>query len=167
MSPRGDMTVEFSAPVATRVVSVERPRRPQSLPPPARQTLLPAAMYLPGPSLPDVVPIRGTRDEPRDPLAGIEASQATPQGPGWAGVRLEIGAGQAPYDDAPSPNALLPIGTTGFSDSLMRLVIEEPVGGGISLLGSLAASRYQDEPILDGLRDSEFAWISFGIQFRF
>jgi hypothetical protein len=85
----------------------------------------------------------------------------------WAGLRIELGAGQAPHDDAPPSNALLPAGVRGFSDSLMRLVVEGQVSTGVTFEGGLAATRFQDEPILDGLLDAELAWISIGLRFRF
>lgn len=93
--------------------------------------------------------------------------KADPRRPSWAGLRLELGAGQAPHDDAPASNALLPEGARGFSDSLMRLVLEGQISSGVTIEGGLAATRFLDEPILDGLMGAELAWFSFGLRFRF
>ena len=87
--------------------------------------------------------------------------------PRWGGPQLDLGAGQAPFDDAVPDNALLPEASRGFSDSLIQLTIEEPVAPGLRLVGGVAAMRYQDEPLLDGLREAEFAWIAVGIAIRF
>lgn len=137
-----------------------RPARPED-PAPAR--ILKAAMVVDH-RIPPRVPVReaGGSRRGRDP--GSASGRPTP---GWAGLRLDLGAGQAPYDDAPPTYALLPTGSGGFSGSLVRVVYEGTPVGGVSFQGGVAASRFQDEPLMSGLRDAELAWLSFGLRFRF
>ncbi len=110
-----------------------------------------------------------TADIPRMAVATeVDSVQAAGRSqPRLSGFVLDLGSGVAPYDDAPPSNALLPVSAPGFSDTVIRLRYEEPLGGGLSFTGDVAASRYQDEPIWSGLSEAEFAWLSFGIQFRF
>ena len=53
------------------------------------------------------------------------------------------------------------------SHALLRLEWRVPVDRGVSLLGSLAASRYLDESLTDSLSDPEFAWVGVGFEFGF
>lgn len=87
--------------------------------------------------------------------------------PSLGRVRVSFGANQAPYDDAPRSNGLLPTSARGFSGSVLRLEVGEPIGGGLEVTGGISAARYLDEPILSGIRDPELSWFSVGLRFSF
>ncbi len=109
--------------------------------------------------------------KPFDKMMGNDGpTQLDPeQGPIDLGLRVHInfGASQAPYDDAmQSIHGVVP-GRSGFSDSVLQLSWRERVGDGYGLHGTAALTRFQDEPILDGLSDAEFTWFVFGIHSSF
>ena len=103
----------------------------------------------------------------RDYLAGLEQRLSADRTPSWSGLRLLLGAGQAPFDDAPYSNSILPESARGFSDTLIQLEVEDRLTPGLSLIGVMAASRHQDEPLLTSLEDAEFAWVTVGLRWSF
>ena len=91
------------------------------------------------------------------------------QGPVDFGLAMHVnlGAGEAPFDDA--MHAIHPEGPgrTGFSDSVLQFSWRERMGETYGLHGTAALSRYQDLAIIDSLEDAELAWVVVGVHASF
>ena len=85
-------------------------------------------------------------------------------GSGWV---LDLGAGEAPYDDGPRSVDPLPEDRRSFSDTVLQMSYGGRIWPGGTLFGGVAATRYQDEPILEGLDNTQFAWVVVGIRMQF
>lgn len=82
-------------------------------------------------------------------------------------VQVNLGAGEAPYDDAVAPiHAVVP-GRSGFSDSVLQFSYRERLGRTYGLHGTAALTRFQDVAIIDGISDAEFAWFVLGVHASF
>lgn len=83
------------------------------------------------------------------------------------GLRFDLGAGHAPYDDGIPSNDLHFWKPEGFSDSLLRVSFEQPLLPWASLTGTASATRFQEEMLLDAVLGAEVAWFTIGIHIRF
>jgi len=93
---------------------------------------------------------------------------AVPQRPiSLDGFALDLGVGEAPYDDGPKPFDPMRYGRAGFSDALIRVSYEHAIGGGAFLVGSASAFRVQDEHIFSALQDLDMSWAVIGIRISF
>lgn len=107
-------------------------------------------------------------------LDGISGAQGPLQldpdlGPIDLGLALHVnlGAGEAPYDDAVrSIHAVTP-GRPGFSDSVLQFSYRERMGETYGIHGTAALTRFQDLAILDGIADAEFAFFVLGVHASF
>lgn len=93
---------------------------------------------------------------------------ATPRGPVTIeGFALDLGVGEAPYDDGPRSVAPERPGRAGFSDALIRLSYEHQVAEGTFLVTSASAFRVQDRQIFQALQDLDVSWAVVGIRISF
>ncbi len=83
------------------------------------------------------------------------------------GFALDLGVGEAPYDDGPKAFDRLRNGRAGFSDALIRVSYEHALGGGAFLVGSASAFRVQDQQIFRALEDLNMSWAVIGIRISF
>jgi len=82
-------------------------------------------------------------------------------------VHVNLGAGEAPFDDAMHTIHPDGPGRTGFSDSVLQFSWRERMGETFGLHGTAALSRYQDLTIIDSLEDAELAWVVVGVHAAF
>jgi hypothetical protein len=98
------------------------------------------------------------------------AQQLNPElGPVDLGYPLlvDLGAGEAPYDDGVPTIHGVEITRGGFSDALLQASWRETVTRSSMLHTTIAVSRFQDVGMLDGLSDMRFAWVVFGWKISF
>lgn len=80
---------------------------------------------------------------------------------------IDLGAGDAPYDDGIPTIHGVESKRGGFSDSIVQMMWRETLSPMTSVHTGAAIRRYQDLSILDGLEDARFAWAVIGLQWRF
>lgn len=80
---------------------------------------------------------------------------------------IDLGAGDAPYDDGVATIHAEERKRGGFSDSIIQMMWRERLSPQTSIHTGAALQRFQDLGILDGLSDAEFAWAVVGLQFTF
>lgn len=79
-------------------------------------------------------------------------------------VLVDLGAGEAPYDDAVSPIHSVEPRRGGFSDSVIQVSLRESLGPHLRLHGTAAVSRTQELSLLDSLPEADFTWFVVGLQ---
>lgn len=79
---------------------------------------------------------------------------------------VDLGAGDAPYDDGVPTIHVDEPKRGGFSDSVIQVTWREQLSSHLSVHGGAAIFRYQDLGILDSLPESRFGFAVVGIQFR-
>ncbi|MFT4647259.1 MAG: hypothetical protein ACI9X4_000469 [Glaciecola sp.] len=80
-------------------------------------------------------------------------------------IIIDLGVGEAPYDDGFFDYALDYSPLVGFSDALMQLEYRARIRPGTSVFGIAAMNRIQDETILQAMDQNDWAWIAMGVQF--
>ncbi|QDV05496.1 hypothetical protein Poly30_09940 [Planctomycetes bacterium Poly30] len=75
---------------------------------------------------------------------------------------VDLGAGEAPYDDGVRTIHGVELTRGGFSDALLQACWRERLTNASKLHATVAVSRLQDLGMLDGLGDMRFAWVVFG-----
>lgn len=117
---------------------------------------------------------RGTGHNASSPgeveLLGEGPSQLDPGlGPVDLGYPLlvDLGAGDAPYDDGVETIYAEEKKRGGFSDTVIQVHWRHRLGPELSFHGGASVFRYQDLGILDGLSDARFGWAVVGIQLQF
>lgn len=80
-------------------------------------------------------------------------------------IIIDLGVGEAPYDDGFLDYALDFSPLVGFSDALMQLEYRAQLQPGTSVFGIAAMNRVQDETILQAMGENDWAWFAFGVQF--
>ncbi|MDF1837951.1 MAG: hypothetical protein P1V35_08785, partial [Planctomycetota bacterium] len=78
---------------------------------------------------------------------------------------IDLGVGEAPYDDGFFDYALDYSPLVGFSDALMQLEYRAQLRPGTSVFGIAAMHRVQDETIMQAMDQNDWAWIAMGVQF--
>ncbi len=81
-----------------------------------------------------------------------------------AEVIVDMGIGEAPYDDGFLDYALDYSPLVGFSVSIMQLEYRARVQPGVSVFGIAAMNRIQDETIMHAMNENDWAWVSVGVQ---
>lgn len=118
-------------------------------------------------------PVPGTGPPPAGtlgPLMGRGPAQLDPGlGPVDLGypILIDLGAGDAPYDDGVRTIHAEEPKRGGFSDTIIQMLWRQTVSPMTSVHTGAALQRFQDLGILDGLSDAEFAWAIVGLQLRF
>lgn len=116
------------------------------------------------------------RRDGRLPAAGVvvprvETQRSAAAGSGvrlpGTGLGFDFGSGQAPYDDGPHDNALMPDDDGGFSDALLQMTFHHGLGPGTGLVGAVGAARTQDVPLWDAIGEAEVTWVTVGFSVRF
>lgn len=79
---------------------------------------------------------------------------------------IDLGAGDAPYDDGVEPLDAVQLGRSGFSDSVMRFTWRERLTANASWTGGAAFLRAQDSSVLEGLADARFGFAVLGLELR-
>lgn len=103
-------------------------------------------------------------------IAGDRPLQLDPDmGPVDLGYALlvDLGAGDAPYDDGVETIHAVEAKRGGFSDTVIQLKWRESIRPGLSITGGASLFREQDLGILDGLGTARFGWATLGIAVRF
>ena len=103
-------------------------------------------------------------------VAGDRPLQLDPvMGPVDLGYPLlvDLGAGDAPYDDGVETIHAVEAKRGGFSDTVIQLKWRESIRPGWSITGGASMFRQQDLGILDGLGTARFGWATLGIAMRF
>lgn len=103
-------------------------------------------------------------------VAGDRPLQLDPvMGPVDLGYPLlvDLGAGEAPYDDGVETIHAVEAKRGGFSDTVIQLKWRESIRPGWSITGGASMFRQQDLGILDGLGTARFGWATLGIAMRF
>jgi len=98
--------------------------------------------------------------------AGPQRQAPAPEGDLLGGWVFDFGVGEAPYDDGPRRSDSFPA-RKGFSDSVLSLGYGGDLGGGARWESGITAIRFQDQPLLEGLGDTELGWVTLGVRFRF
>lgn len=80
---------------------------------------------------------------------------------------VDLGAGDAPYDDGVETIHAVEAKRGGFSDTVIQLKWRESIRPGLSITGGASLFREQDLGILDGLGTARFGWATLGIAMRF
>jgi hypothetical protein len=80
-------------------------------------------------------------------------------------IIIDLGVGEAPYDDGFFDYALDYSPLVGFSDALMQLEYRARIRPGTSVFGIAAMKRIQDETIMQAMDQNDWAWIAVGVQF--
>lgn len=75
---------------------------------------------------------------------------------------IDLGAGEAPYDDGVPTIHGVELTRGGFSDTVLQASWRESYTRTTMLHATVAWSRFQDLGILDGLEDMRFAWVVIG-----
>lgn len=111
------------------------------------------------------------------PLQQVRAAQVSPSpiqldpslGPVDLGypILVDLGAGDAPYDDGVRTIHGEEIKRGGFSDSVIQIQWRQPVVPGWSITGGASMFREQDLGILDGLETARFGWALLGVMGSF
>lgn len=111
----------------------------------------------------------GPPEAPVDPLDGEVQIPDPDKAPVDMGLpfQLDLGAGEAPYDDGVRALHVNTPGRPGFSDSVIQLTWRERVSEDLGLHGTAAMLRFQDIAIIDGLADAEFGWFVLGVHTTF
>ena len=107
---------------------------------------------------------------PASPWMGRGPAQLDPGlGPVDLGypILIDLGAGDAPYDDGVRTIHAVETKRGGFSDTIIQMLWRQPVSPMASIHTGAALQRFQDLGILDGLSDAKFAWAIVGLQLRF
>lgn len=103
-------------------------------------------------------------------LLGEGPSQLDPGlGPVDLGYPLlvDLGAGDAPYDDGVETIYAEEKKRGGFSDTVIQVHWRHRLGPALSFHGGASMFRYQDLGIIEGLSDARFGWAVLGIQLQF
>ncbi len=103
--------------------------------------------------------VSGERPLQLDPVMG-------PVDLGYA-LLVDLGAGDAPYDDGVETIHAVEAKRGGFSDTVIQLKWRESIGPGWSITGGASLFRAQDVGLLDGLGTARFGWATLGIAARF
>ena len=82
-------------------------------------------------------------------------------------IGFDFGSGIPAYDEAAGSYDVLPDGRSGFSDSLLQLSWQKSLAPGATLVGTMAATRFQDVAVLESLSEPDLAWVSVGLRFSF
>ena len=82
-------------------------------------------------------------------------------------ILIDLGAGDAPYDDGVRTIHGVETKRGGFSDTIIQMQWRQTVSPMASVHTGAALQRFQDLGILDGLSDAKFAWAIVGLQLRF
>ncbi len=77
-------------------------------------------------------------------------------------AQVDLGAGEAPYDDAVGPIHGVELRRGGFSDSVLQVSVRKSLVRGLRLHATGALAREQDLSFLEGLPDSRFSWMVVG-----
>ncbi len=80
---------------------------------------------------------------------------------------VDLGAGDAPYDDGVETIHAVEAKRGGFSDTVIQLKWRESIRPGWAITGGASMFRQQDLGILDGLGAARFGWATLGIAMRF
>lgn len=104
-----------------------------------------------------------TSDLLGDGVAQLDAT-AGPVDLGYP-LLIDLGAGDAPYDDGVAPLDPAHLGRSGFSDSVMRFTWRERLTPNASWTGGAAFLRAQDSSVLEGLADARFGFAVLGLEF--
>ncbi|MCP5021639.1 MAG: hypothetical protein GY930_07660 [bacterium] len=80
-------------------------------------------------------------------------------------IIIDLGVGQAPYDDGFFDYAMDFSPLVGFSDALMQLEYRAHIQPGTSVFGIAAINRVQDETIIRAMGQNDWAWVAMGVQF--
>lgn len=80
---------------------------------------------------------------------------------------LDFGFADSSYDETAGSYDLLPGEAGGFSNSLLQLSWSQTLAPGASLVGTMAATRFQDVTLWEALAEPELAWVSVGVHFSF
>ncbi len=75
---------------------------------------------------------------------------------------IDLGAGEAPYDDGVPTIHGVELTRGGFSDAVLQASWRESLTPTSMWHATVAVSRYQDLGILDGVEDMRFAWVVLG-----
>ncbi|MEZ6003925.1 MAG: hypothetical protein R3F17_12010 [Planctomycetota bacterium] len=78
---------------------------------------------------------------------------------------LDLGVGEAPFDDACELFCLDPGPVRGFSDALVQIEVRRTWVGPVSWHGIAALSRIQEDTLLEAMQAGDWAWIGFGVQY--
>lgn len=79
---------------------------------------------------------------------------------------IDLGAGDAPYDDGVAPLGADGLGRSGFSDSVMRFTWREWFAPSAAFTGGAAFLRNQDATVLEGLSDTRFGFAVVGVELQ-
>ncbi|MEL6430095.1 MAG: hypothetical protein AAFZ87_16740 [Planctomycetota bacterium] len=79
---------------------------------------------------------------------------------------VDLGAGDAPYDDGVAPLDADGLGRSGFSDSVMRFTWREWFAPSAAFTGGAAFLRNQDATVLEGLSDTRFGFVVVGLELQ-
>lgn len=80
-------------------------------------------------------------------------------------IIIDLGVGEAPYDDGFFDYAMDFSPLVGFSDALMQLEYRAHIQPGTSVFGIAAINRIQDETIMQAMGQNDWAWVAMGVQF--
>lgn len=115
-----------------------------------------------------------TAASPLGDIAGEIAGEGPVQlDPGLGPVDLgypllvDLGAGDAPYDDGVETIHAVEVKRGGFSDTVIQVQWREPIHPGWSITGGACLFREQDLSILDGMETARFGWAILGVAGRF
>ncbi|MCA9002488.1 MAG: hypothetical protein KDB61_11225 [Planctomycetes bacterium] len=79
-------------------------------------------------------------------------------------IVVDLGVGEAPYDDGFLDYEMDFSPLVGFSDALMQLEYRTQIRPGASLFGIAAMNRVQDDSILQAMGQSDWAWFAMGVE---
>ena len=75
---------------------------------------------------------------------------------------IDLGAGEAPYDDGVRPLFYADVGRSGFSDTVIRASWRESISTATMLHATVAMSRLQDLGLLEGASEMRFSFFVLG-----
>ncbi len=108
--------------------------------------------------------IRGLMGEVAEGTAPEDLDMALPDPLPNSEIIIDLGVGEAPYDDGFLDYALDYSPLVGFSDALMQLEYRAQIRPGTSVFGIAAMNRIQDETIMQAMGQNDWAWIAMGVQ---
>jgi hypothetical protein len=79
-------------------------------------------------------------------------------------IIIDLGVGEAPYDDGFLDYEMDFSPLVGFSDALMQLEYRARIQPGTSIFGIAAMNRVQDDTILQAMGQNDWAWFGMGVQ---
>lgn len=85
---------------------------------------------------------------------------------GWP-LEIDLGVGEAPFDDEMHPLDVAEIGRAGFSNSVIRFTWREQLDGPIGIHGTAALSRTQEDPLFESLTAARLSWVALGFHASF